>query len=70
MASGGSSVTRSIEDLFGTRINSGKLFIEKQKHSQAKLEGNAVIIDPKEKDSIKIVYRYLNKKYKITVKVR
>ena len=41
-----------------------------QKHSQAKIQDNALVINPKEKDSIKIQYKYLNKKYKMTIKVQ
>ncbi len=67
---GGDRVEKTVFDLFGTHINSGKLEILKQKHSQAALSGNSVIIDPKEDDGIKLRYRYLNKKYKITVKVK
>ena len=66
---GGDRDIKTIFDLFGAHIDSGKLEILKQKHSQAALSGNSVIIDPKEKDSIKLRYRYLNKKYNITVKV-
>ena len=70
LAKGGDRVIKTVFDLFGTHIDSGTLEILKQKHSQAALSGNSVIIDPKEKDSIKLQYKYLNKKYKITVKVK
>ena len=67
---GSDPVVKTVTDLFGTHINAGKLSIEKQKNSLAKVSDNSIIIDPKDKDSIKIRYRYLNKKYKITVKVK
>ncbi len=48
-----------------------KLTIEKQKLSQARVSssGDYISIDPKEKDSVRIAYQYLNKKYRTTVKV-
>lgn len=70
MSTGGKPVEKTVTDLFGTHINAGELTIVKQKHSQAKIQDNALIIDPKTKDSIKIQYKYLNKKYKMTIKVR
>ncbi len=70
MSTGGKPVEKTVTDLFGTHINAGELTIVKQKHSQAKIQDNALIIDPKTKDSIKIQYKYLNKKYKMTIKVK
>ena len=67
---GSAPVVKTVTDLFGTHINAGKLTVEKQKNSLAKVSDNSIIIDPRDKDSIKIRYRYLNKKYKITVKVK
>ena len=61
---------KTIHDLFGTDIDAGKLEILKQKHSQATLSGNSLIVDPAEKDSIKVLYKYLDKKYSITIKVK
>ena len=58
------------KDLFGTDIDAGVLTVVKQKHSQAKVSDNSIYIDPKEKDSIKLQYKYLNKKYKLTMKVK
>ncbi len=59
-----------MKDLFGTDIYAGDLTILKQKHSQARILENNLYIDPKEKDSIKLQYKYLNKKYKLTMKVK
>ena len=70
IAKGSSPVVKTVTDLFGTHINAGKLTVEKQKNSLAKVSDNSIIIDPRDKDSIKIRYRYLNKKYKITVKIK
>ena len=70
MSKGGSPVTKTIKDLFGTDIDAGELKILKQKHSQATLSGNLLMVDPREKDSIKVQYKYLNKKYKLTMKVK
>ena len=70
MSKGGSQSIKTVHDLFGTDINAGKLDILKQKHSQAKVSDNNLYVDPKEKDSIKLQYKYLNKKYKMTVKVK
>ena len=67
---GGEAVIKTVTDLFGTHIDSGELAITRQKNSQARVSGNAIVIDPKEKDSIKLQYKYLNKKYKITIKVK
>ena len=67
---GGSPVTKTIKELFGTDIDAGKLTVQKQKYSQAGVSDNMLIVDPKEKDSIRIQYQYLNKKYRMTVKVK
>ena len=70
MATGGTAVTKTLMDLFGTHINSGKLTIVKQKHSQATVSDNMLIVNPAEKDSIKIQYQYLNKKYKMSIRIK
>ena len=66
----GKTVVRTVKDLFGTDIDAGELTVLKQKHSQARVSDNNLYIDPKEKDSIKVQYKYLNKKYKMTIKVK
>ena len=63
-------MVRTVKDLFGTDIDAGELTVLKQKHSQARVSDNNLCIDPKEKDSIKVQYKYLNKKYKMTIKVK
>ena len=70
LTKGSGAVTKTIHDLFGTDIDSGKLEILKNKRSQAALSGNALCVNPAEKDSIKVQYRYLNKKYKLAIKVK
>ncbi len=70
MSKGGAPETKTVTDLFGTHIEAGELSIVKQKQSQATVSDNSLIVDPKEKDSIKVQYKYLNKKYKTTIKVK
>ena len=70
LSTGSGLVIKTIKDLFGTDIDAGVLSISKQKGSQASISDNRLCIDPKEKDKISAQYRYLNKKYKITVKVK
>ena len=70
ISKGSSTVIKTINELFGTDIDAGDLTVQKQKHSQAKVSDNSLYIDPKEKDSIKLQYKYLDKKYKLTMKVK
>ena len=70
LGKGSTPVIKTIKDLFGTDIDAGTLKILKQKHSQASLSDNKLIVDPKNMDSIKILYQYLNEKYKMTLKVK
>ncbi len=63
---GSGKITKTISDLFGTSIDSGELTAT----GNAEVYGNSAIIDTAEKGSIKIQYKYLNKKYKMTVKVK
>ena len=67
---GSGQVTRTVSDLFGTHIDSGKLSIVKQKHSQATVSDNKLIVNPVEKDSIKVQYKYLDKNYDISIKIK
>jgi hypothetical protein len=70
VSKGSSPVTKTIRELFGTGIDAGELEILKQKHSQAALSGNSLCINPEEKDNIRLQYRYLDKIFKMTVKVK
>lgn len=38
--------------------------------TQQQLEGNTLVVDPEEKDQIKNQYQYLNRKYKLSIKVQ
>ena len=67
------SKTLTIKDMFGTDIDGGKLSVVKEKVSgQAVVDSsnNTLKVTPKEKDTIKVQYQYLNKKYKLTIKVK
>jgi len=71
ISTGTAPVTKTVKDLFGTSISGGKLTIVKEKLSgQATLKGNELTINPAEKDTIKVQYQYLNKKYKLSIKVK
>lgn len=70
LSKGSGATIRTIKELFGTDIDAGKLKILKQKHSQATVSDNSLLVDPEEKDSIKAQYDYLNKKYKVTLKIK
>ena len=71
LSTGTAPVTKTVKDLFGTSINGGKLTILKEKTSgQAAVKDNELTVNPAEKDTIKLQYQYLNKKYKLTMKVK
>ncbi len=64
---GSGILKRSVKDLFKTTIDSGKLSVTSKKN-KAEVSGNTIVFDTEEKDRLKVVYKYLNKKYKMTVK--
>ncbi len=69
---GSGSVIKTMKDLFNTDIDSGDLNTRSKKNA-AKVTvsaDNLVVIDPKGKDTIKLKYKYMNKKYKMNIKVR
>ena len=66
---GSGILKRSVKDLFKTTIDSGKLSITSKKN-KAEVSGNTIVFDTEEKDSLKVVYKYLNKKYKMTIKIK
>ena len=71
ISAGTAPTTKTIKDLFGTTITGGKLTILKEKTSgQAVVKDNELTVNPAEKDTIKLQYQYLNKKYKMTMKVK
>lgn len=69
LKSGGEKVSKSIKDLFATTIDSGTLSIKKDDKKQASLNDNRLTINPANKGKIKIGYKYLNKKYKMTIRI-
>ncbi len=71
ISTGTAPVTKTVKDLFGTTITGGKLTIIKEKlNGQATLNGNELTVNPAEKNTIKLQYQYLNKKYKLSIKVK
>ena len=71
LSTGTAPITKTVKDLFGTSINGGKLTILKEKTGgQAAVKDNELTINPAEKDTIKLQYQYLNKKYKLNIKVK
>ena len=71
MGVGGAKVTKTALDLFKTTIDGGEMSVLKEKKmGQAEASGSSVTIDPAEKDSIKLQYKFLNKKYKTAIKIK
>ncbi len=70
MTKGDGQVIKTVSDLFGTHIDAGELSIVKQKFSQATVSDNKLIVNPVEKDSIKVRYKYLDKNYVISIKIK
>lgn len=70
MSMGGEPVTKTVADLFGTHVDAGKLSIIKQKHAQAAVSDNRLIVNPAEKDSLKVLYEYLDKTYKMSIRIK
>ncbi|MBQ4481708.1 MAG: C40 family peptidase [Lachnospiraceae bacterium] len=72
--SGSSSATFSVRQLFGTVLDNGTLEIASQTckdaASQAKAEGNTITLNPGVKNTIKLKYQYLDKKYSMTITAR
>jgi len=65
---GSAPVIRSIRELFTTDIDSGDLKVTKGSH--ATVSENVLVIDPTAKDSMKVEYQYLNKKFKTSIKIK
>lgn len=60
-----------VKKLFNTTIDSGELSIVKDRQKSASVSGNNIlVVDGSKKNSIKAVYRYLNKKYSIKITVK
>ena len=61
----------SLQDLFGTQIDNGSLSITYiKKKDKASVFRNVLLIDPKTKNTVKVRYTYLNKKYTMTLTVK
>ena len=65
----GTTALKTVKDLFDTDIDGGELTVLKGTGAQVS-GNNLLVITPEEKDNIKAQYRYLNKKYRIGIKVR
>lgn len=64
------TIALNVKQLFGTRIDGGTLTIISRKSNTAFIEENVLILKPKEKNTIKLSYKYLNKKYTMTITVK
>ena len=63
----------TLKDMFNTTLDGGELIISSQKAgNQAVLDSKnkTITIKPKDSDKIKILYKYLDKKYKLTISVK
>ncbi len=67
---GSGQVIKTIKELFNTDIDSGTLTATAKKNaSKATVSAdNTLVINPDGKDTIKVQYKYLNKKYKMSIK--
>ena len=72
LSAGSGQVIKTITDLFGTDIDSGTLTASSKKNaSKATVSAdNTLVINPDGKDTIKVRYKYLNKKYKLNIPVK
>ncbi|MBR0148521.1 MAG: C40 family peptidase [Lachnospiraceae bacterium] len=60
----------TVKDLFGTQIDGGKLYVEKDALNNSSVSGNTLLVNAGSKNKLKISYEYLDKKYRISVKVK
>ncbi len=68
---GTAPVIKTLKELFGTDIDSGVLTATPKKNaSKVTVSGNSLVIDPAGKDTIKVQYNYMNKKYKVNISVK
>ncbi len=72
LKAGSGQVIKTIKELFNTDIDSGTLTAKSKKNaSKATVSAdNTHVINPDGKDTIKVQYKYLNKKYKMSIKVK
>ena len=66
---GTDKVVLTVTDLFASGIDGGSLKIEKQKGT-ASVFDNRLVLDPNEKNTVRVSYVYLNKKYSMTLSVK
>lgn len=68
-AAGEDTLTFDTRDMFATGIDLGDLEIVSDKAGNAKLAGNTVTVSLKAKNTVKVRYTYLDKKYSATLNV-
>ena len=64
------AVTLTPAQLYNTTIKPDSFDVTSKKQQAVKNADGSVTITPKEKDTIKLTFKYLNKKYKMTIKVK
>ena len=62
--------TLNIKKLFGIVINGGKLEITNPDKNSSTVSDNKLILRRKDGDVVKLTYTYLDKKYKMTIKIK
>ena len=60
----------TVKDLFGTQIDGGKLYVEKDALNNSSVSGNTLLVNAGSKNKLKLGYEYLDKKYRISVKIK
>ena len=64
----GNSVSLNALTLFGTGIDAGELKIVKDGNNSSRIENNTLVFNTTGKNRVKILYRYLDRKYSMTLK--
>ena len=64
------TVSLNIKDLFGTQIDGGELTILSQKTGNAVVSDNVLTLTREVKDTVKLRYQYLNKRYSISIQIK
>jgi|GEM_PF-2559763 len=62
----------SMKELFGTDITAGTITVTNKVQGQATANNkdHTIIICPRQKDTVRVTYQYLNKKYKATIAIK
>ena len=63
-------VSLDIKDLFGTQLDGGELTILSQKAETASVSDNVLTLTKGVKNTVKLRYQYLNKKYSISIQIK